>query len=323
MAKKFLDNNGLLYFWQKIKEKLAGKVDTTAYNGKINTIETDINTLFDEKAEQDDLTTLNTTVEGLKTSKQDNISAGDGIIISGNKISAKTPDLIKKVISPSDDSIFKSIEYDSSTGKYVLRNYDAKAASPVDTKKAIATVDDIEAAQITVDNALSATSENPVQNKVINTALGNKVNTSTYNTDKQTLETNIGKKVDKVTGKQLSTNDFTNDLKTKLDALPTNATLSSTYAKKSDITSLYKPGGNKTFAQLSALTLADVEVGTVYNITDDFTTNDNFLEGAGIDYKAGTNVVCVLDGSAHKWDALGGMDMEEITNTEIDTILAS
>lgn len=50
-----------------------------------------------------------------------------------------------------------------------------------------------------VDNALSSTSENPVQNKVINSALSNKV--------------------DKVSGKGLSTNDFTTALKTALQAL--------------------------------------------------------------------------------------------------------
>lgn len=50
--------------------------------------------------------------------------------------------------------------------------------------------------KITVDSALSSISENPVQNKVINTALGNKV--------------------DVVTGKGLSTNDYTTAEKTKL-----------------------------------------------------------------------------------------------------------
>lgn len=48
-----------------------------------------------------------------------------------------------------------------------------------------------------VDTALSATSTNPVQNQVVNTALGGKV--------------------DKETGKGLSTNDFTNAYKDKLD----------------------------------------------------------------------------------------------------------
>lgn len=55
----------------------------------------------------------------------------------------------------------------------------------------------------TVDSALSSTSSNPVQNSVINTALGNKV--------------------DKVSGKGLSTNDFTSALKTKLDGIASGA----------------------------------------------------------------------------------------------------
>lgn len=55
--------------------------------------------------------------------------------------------------------------------------------------------------KITVDSALSSSSANPVQNSVINTALGNKV--------------------DKVSGKGLSTNDFTGTYKTALDNLNT------------------------------------------------------------------------------------------------------
>lgn len=50
-----------------------------------------------------------------------------------------------------------------------------------------------------VDTAISSTSTNPVQNKVINTALSNKV--------------------DKVSGKGLSTNDYDTTSKTKLDGL--------------------------------------------------------------------------------------------------------
>ena len=56
---------------------------------------------------------------------------------------------------------------------------------------------------ITVDSALSSTSTNPVQNKVINTALGNKV--------------------DKVSGKGLSTNDYTTAEKTKLSGIAEGA----------------------------------------------------------------------------------------------------
>lgn len=57
--------------------------------------------------------------------------------------------------------------------------------------------------QVVIDAELSASSTNPVQNKVINTALGNKV--------------------DKVSGKGLSTNDFTTALLNKLNGIAAGA----------------------------------------------------------------------------------------------------
>lgn len=60
------------------------------------------------------------------------------------------------------------------------------------------------ATAVTVDSALSSTSTNPVQNKVINSALGDKV--------------------DKVSGKGLSTNDFTTAEKEKLAGITAGAT---------------------------------------------------------------------------------------------------
>lgn len=54
-----------------------------------------------------------------------------------------------------------------------------------------------------VDTAMSSTSTNPVQNKTVNSALGNKV--------------------DKVSGKGLSTNDYTTNEKTKLAGIATGA----------------------------------------------------------------------------------------------------
>lgn len=59
------------------------------------------------------------------------------------------------------------------------------------------------AVEITVDSALSGTSTNPVQNKVINAALSNKV--------------------DKVSGKGLSTNDYTTTEKNKLSGIAEGA----------------------------------------------------------------------------------------------------
>lgn len=115
------------------------------------------------------------------------------------------------------------------------------------------------ASELVVDSALSSTSTNPVQNKVINSALGNKVDkvsgkglsTNDYTTaEKQQLanlvagtitvdsalsasstnpvqnkviNTALGNKVDKVSGKGLSTNDYTTTEKTKLSGIAEGA----------------------------------------------------------------------------------------------------
>lgn len=59
----------------------------------------------------------------------------------------------------------------------------------------------------------------------------------------------------------------------------------------------YKDGGSKAFAQLPALTAENR--GYVYNVTDAFTTTADFVEGAGHDYPAGTNVTIALGVEAH------------------------
>ena len=48
--------------------------------------------------------------------------------------------------------------------------------------------------------------------------------------------------------------------------------------------------GNSTFANLPTVLTAAMN-GYVYNVTDDFTTTADFVEGAGKKYPAGTNVV--------------------------------
>ena len=66
--------------------------------------------------------------------------------------------------------------------------------------------------KITVDSELSSTSENPVQNKAVTAALADKV--------------------DKVSGKGLSSNDFTDDEKGKLAGLPTSQELTGLFEQK-------------------------------------------------------------------------------------------
>ena len=85
------------------------------------------------------------------------------------------------------------------------------------------------------------------------------------------------------------------------------------------ISSTYKPGGSKAFAQLPALTSANE--GFVYNVTDKFTTTEDFVEGAGKKYPAGTNVVIANVGTAqsasYKYDVLPGFIDTDTYDTHI------
>lgn len=72
------------------------------------------------------------------------------------------------------------------------------------------------------------------------------------------------------------------------------------------ISSVYKPAGSVAFASLP--TPAKAIEGNVYNVTDAFTTNNKFVEGAGKSYPAGTNVVVInTTGTAYAFDVLTGM----------------
>ena len=90
------------------------------------------------------------------------------------------------------------------------------------------------------------------------------------------------------------------------------------------LASTYKAGGSVAFDSLPELSA--VEEGKVYNIIDEFTTTADFVEGAGKDYPAGTNVVCIDTGEDEfKWDVLAGMvdlsayDTATVTQGKINT----
>lgn len=98
-------------------------------------------------------------------------------------------------------------------------------------------------------------------------------------------------------------------------------------AVKAAVAGAYKVKGSIAFADLD---LASAAEGYMYNITDTFTTTDNFVEGAGVQYPAGTNVAAVMVGDALKWDAMGGIydfsvfvkkdDIVSLTSEEIAAI---
>ena len=91
----------------------------------------------------------------------------------------------------------------------------------------------------------------------------------------------------------------------KLNTLPTGTEISDTYAKKSDITGVYRPKGS--VADASKLPTSGQQVGDVWSIEADSAFGP-----------AGMNVVWTSDG---KWDNLGGIvTMVEFTQEDIDEI---
>ena len=82
---------------------------------------------------------------------------------------------------------------------------------------------------------------------------------------------------------------------------------------------VYIPQGSLVFASLPAQPAAQYQ-GYVWNITDAFTTDSRFLEGAGKSVPAGANVACVLVDGAYKYDVLSGIvDLSNYyTKTEVN-----
>ena len=84
------------------------------------------------------------------------------------------------------------------------------------------------------------------------------------------------------------------------------------------ISSVYKPAGSVTFASLP--TPGADNLGNVYNVTDAFTTDARFTEGAGQEYPAGTNVAVVEtsnEPATYKFDVMSGfVDLSGYLTTE-------
>lgn len=65
-----------------------------------------------------------------------------------------------------------------------------------------------------------------------------------------------------------------------------------------------------TFANLP--TSLEDNLGTIYNITEAFETDDRFIEGAGKKFPAGTNLIVVNSNGEYKFDVFMG----EITTSD-------
>lgn len=134
---------------------------------------------------------------------------------------------------------------------------------------------------VVIDAELSNTSTNPVQNKVISQALGQKANSA-----------DVPSKV----------SDLAND-----SGFQTASQVES--AIDQHLSAVYKAAGS--VASIAALPAPSASyLGYVYDVAAAFTTTSDFVEGAGVDYPAGTDVaiIAVQSGGStvYKYDAMSG-----------------
>ena len=153
----------------------------------------------------------------------------------------------------------------------------------------------------------------------ITTNLGNKADATTVSTHTGNTTVHItsserttwNAKQDALSASQLSNiADVPNkadktELPTKVSDLQNDSNFASQSYVDSKITSAVRNCGSITFANLPSLTVANLN--KCYNITDAFTTTSNFIEGAGKNYPAGTNVMIVEAGTnTYKYDVYAG-----------------
>lgn len=102
-----------------------------------------------------------------------------------------------------------------------------------------------------------------------------------------------------------SAKDYTTSVTSDSTDLVTSGAVKS--AIDSAVSSVYKPSGDKTCAELVSTLLIGSNLGNVYNTTDSGTTTSDFREGAGHPIPAGSNVVVVdVGNSTYKFDLLTG-----------------
>ena len=84
---------------------------------------------------------------------------------------------------------------------------------------------------------------------------------------------------------------------------------------------VFVPKGTISFSELATAKETAV-AGYVYNIKDDFVTDETFREGSGVTYTAGVNVYYVIDDEGNgKWDCFGGASSPTATVSEVKEYL--
>lgn len=284
----YLDKEGFSHFWQGLKQKLANKVDkvegkglstndfTTAEKNKLEGIEAgaDANVIETIQVNNQALTPTGKAVNIPVPTKTTELTNDSGFITSsdipeGAAASTTTPKM--------DGTAAVGSELAFARGDHVHPHDSSKAntASPTFTGTPKADT----AAKGTNTKQLATTA-------FVQTAIADKQDTLTFDNSPTSGSSN-----------PVKSGGVYSALAAKLDA----TTAESTYAKKTDLSNVYKFRGS--VATYSALPSTGQTAGDVYNV-----------EADDMNY--------AWTGEA--WDPLGPLfSIESITNSEIDTILAS
>lgn len=230
----YLDNNGLLYLWNKIKSTFVKQVSgkglstndyTTAEKTKLSGIETGANKY------------VHPTSDGSKHVPATGTSNGGKFLMAGSTAGTLSwgtpPNTTYSVATPSANGLM------SSTDKTKLDGIEAGAT------------------KVIVEQELVNESNNPLAGHVVQEMLGNVIDGVTALGDS---------KVDKEDGKGLSTNDYTTAEKTKLSGIAANAEVNQ------NAFSNVKVGGTTVSADIKTDTL-ELVAGSNVTLTPD-ATND-------------------------------------------------
>ena len=131
----------------------------------------------------------------------------------------------------------------------------------------------------------------------------------------------VNGKVDKVTGKALSTNDFTTALKNKLDALPTKATLDTSLAGKVDkVEGKGLSTNDYTDADKQKVDVVDTKAPVILNTASgDIASFSDGADSMPIKSLVATiEPVQDLHGYDHPWPAGGGKNLYDIIGNPIE-----
>lgn len=313
MANNYLDKNGLLYVWQKIKAKFVEK--ETGKGLSTNDFTTD----------------LKTKLDGIESGAQKNVkpdwsaTAGSAAeILNKPTIPTKTSDLRNDSGYITEDQVPEGAVASSTVPKM-------NGTAAVGTDAGFARGDHVHPSDTTKANKADVYTKAEIDDKGFLTEhqdISNKADKATtlqgYGiTDAYTkteidgkgflVATDIANKADKATTLQGYgiTDAYT---KTEVDG---------------KLSSVYKPAGSVYFANLP--TPGATNLGNVYSLMDAFTTDDRFIASEPTQYPIGTNVVVVQVEDSYYFDVLAGFvdlsgywkksELVAITNQEIDEVL--